>query len=73
MIVPRGNVLTETPCRAAIDARVLLLLAQCNGRRTVRELISVVGENDGTDFASAAASGLPLVKRLIRAGFLVAS
>jgi hypothetical protein len=59
--------------RAAIDGRVLLLLSQCNGKRTVRELISAVGENDGTDFASAAASGLPLIRRLIRAGFLVAS
>jgi methylase of polypeptide subunit release factors len=59
--------------RAAIDAQVLLLLSKCNGKRTVRELISVVGENDATDFASAAASGLPLIKRLIRAGFLVAS
>ena len=57
--------------RATIDTRVLLLLPQCDGRRTVRELIAIVGESDGTDFATAAASGLPLIKRLLRAGFLV--
>jgi methylase of polypeptide subunit release factors len=57
--------------RAAIDTRVLLLLPRCDGSRTVRELISLVGEKDGTDFAAAAASGLPLIKRLLRAGLLV--
>ena len=57
--------------RAAIDTRVLLLLPQCDGRRTVRELIAIVGESDGTDFATAAASGVPLIKCLLRAGFLV--
>ncbi|MGA7216465.1 MAG: hypothetical protein WBX20_19865, partial [Terrimicrobiaceae bacterium] len=57
--------------RATIDTRVLLLLPQCDGRRTVRELIAIVGESDGTDFATAAASGLPLIRRLLRAGFLV--
>jgi methylase of polypeptide subunit release factors len=59
--------------RAAIDTRVLLLLPQCDGSRTIRELISIVSESDGTDFATAAASGAPLIKRLLRAGFLVVS
>ena len=56
--------------RTAIDTRVLLLLSQCNGRRTVRELISAIGEKVGTDFATAATSGLPLIRRLLRAGLL---
>jgi methylase of polypeptide subunit release factors len=57
--------------RAAIDPRVLVFLSRCNGTRTVRELISDVSQNDGADFAAAAAAGLPLVRRLLRAGFLV--
>jgi SAM-dependent methyltransferase len=57
--------------RSTIDTRVLFLLSQCHGARTVREMISSVGESDGTDFAAAADSGLPLVKRLLRAGLLV--
>ena len=36
-------------------------------------MIAAVGERDGTDFAAAAAVGLPLVKRFLRAGFLVVS
>lgn len=56
--------------RAAIDSRVLMFLSRCNGRRTVRELIVDVAQNDGTDFAVAASAGLPLVRRLLRAGFL---
>jgi hypothetical protein len=36
--------------RAAIDPRVLVL-ARCNGTRTVRQLISDVSQNDGVDFA----------------------
>ena len=44
---------------------MLLLLSQCKGRLTVRELISAVGENDGTDFAAVAATGLPLIRRRI--------
>jgi hypothetical protein len=57
--------------RAAIDPRVLVFLSRCNGTRTVRQLISDVSQNDGVDFAAAAAAGLPLVRRLLRAGFLV--
>ena len=57
--------------RAAIDPRVLVFLSRCNGTRTVRQLISDVSRNDGVDFAAAAAAGLPLVHRLLRAGFLV--
>jgi hypothetical protein len=57
--------------RAAIDPRVLTFLSQCNGTRTVRELISNVAQNDVVDFAAAAAAGLPLVRRLLRAGFLI--
>ena len=57
--------------RAAIDTRVLMFLPRCNGTRTVRELISDVSQRDGIDFAAAAAAGLPLVRRLLRAGFLV--
>ena len=57
--------------RAALDPRVLLLLSQCNGTRTVREIISAIGQNDGTDLATAAAAGLPIVRRLLRAGFLI--
>ena len=57
--------------RSTIDTRVLFLLSQCHGARTVHEMISSVGESDGTDFAAAADSGLPLVKRLLRAGLLV--
>jgi methylase of polypeptide subunit release factors len=56
---------------AAIDARVLMFLSQCSGTRTVRELISDVSQRDGTGFAAAAAVGVPLVRRLLRAGFLV--
>ena len=59
--------------RASIDPRVLMFLSQCNGSRTVREMIAAVGERDGTDFAAAATVGLPLVKRFLRAGFLVVS
>ena len=58
--------------RAAIDPRVLVFLSRCNGTRTVRQLISDVSQNDGVDFAAAAAAGLPLVRRLLCAGFLVA-
>jgi hypothetical protein len=36
----------------------------------VRQLISDVSQNDGVDFAGAAAAGLPLVRRLLCAGFL---
>jgi hypothetical protein len=57
--------------RAAIDPRVLVFLSRCNGTRTVRQLISDVAQNDGVDFAAAAVAGLPLVRRLLRAGFLV--
>jgi hypothetical protein len=57
--------------RAAIDPQVLVFLSRCNGTRTVRQLISDVSHNDGVDFAAAAAAGLPLVRRLLRAGFLV--
>jgi methylase of polypeptide subunit release factors len=57
--------------RAAIDAPVLLFLARCTGARTVRELISEVSGNEGVDFAAAETAGLPLVRRLLRAGFLV--
>ena len=57
--------------RAAIDARVLMFLSRCNGTRTVRELISDVSQRDGIDFAAAAAAGLPLIRRLLCAGFLV--
>jgi hypothetical protein len=56
---------------AAIDPRVLVFLSRCNGTRTVRELISDVSQNDGVDFAAAAAAGLPLVRRLLRDGFIV--
>jgi len=56
---------------AAIDPRVLVFLSRCNGTRTVRQLISDVSQNAGVDFAAAAAAGLPLVRRLLRAGFLV--
>ena len=59
--------------RASIDPRVLMFLSQCNGSRTVREMIAAVGERDRTDFAAAATVGLPLVKRFLRAGFLVVS
>jgi hypothetical protein len=34
-------------------------------------LISDVSQNDGVDFAAAATAGLPLVRRLLRAGFLI--
>ena len=37
----------------------------------MRELISDVSQHDGIDFAAAAAIGLPLVRRLLRAGYLV--
>ena len=57
--------------RAAIDARVLVLLSRCNGTRTVRELVSDVSKNDEVDLATGANAGLPLVRRLLRAGFLV--
>jgi hypothetical protein len=57
--------------RAAIDPRVLLFLSRCNGTRTVRQLISDVSQNDGVDLAAAAAAGVPLVRRLLRTGFLV--
>ena len=57
--------------RAAIDPRVLMFLSRCNGTRTVRQLISDVSQKDEVDFAAAAAAGLPLVRRLLRAGFLV--
>ena len=57
--------------RASIDPRVLMFLSQCNGSRTIREMIAAVGERDGTDFAAAATVGLPLVKRFLRAGLLV--
>ena len=57
--------------RAAIDSRVLVFLSRCNESRTVRQLISDVSQNDGVDFAAAAAAGLPLVRRLLRAGFLI--
>ena len=57
--------------RAAIDTRVLIFLPRCDGTRTVRELISDVSQHDGIDFAAAAAIGLPLVRRLLRAGYLV--
>ena len=55
--------------RAAIDTRVLLLLSHCTGIRTVREIMSVIAEKDGTDLATAAAVGLPIIKELLRAGY----
>lgn len=57
--------------RAAIDPSVLVLLSRCNGARTVRELISGVSQSDQGDSASAANMGLALVRRLLRAGFLI--
>jgi methylase of polypeptide subunit release factors len=57
--------------RAAIDTRVLMFLPRCDGTRTVRQLIAEVAQRDGTDFATAAAAGLPLVRRLLHAGLLV--
>jgi SAM-dependent methyltransferase len=57
--------------RAAIDARVLVFLSRCNGIRTVRELISDVSKNDEVDLTPATNAGLLLVRRLLRAGFLV--
>jgi methylase of polypeptide subunit release factors len=57
--------------RAAIDTQVLMFLPRCNGTRTVRELISDVSQRDGVDFATTAAAGLQLIRRLLRAGFLV--
>ena len=59
--------------RAAIDPRVLVFLSRCDGTRTVRELILDVAQKDGVDFAAAATAGLPLVRRLLRAGFLSVS
>jgi len=56
---------------AAIDSHVLAFLSQCNGARTIRELITAIAANDGMDFTAAADAGLPLVRRLLRAGFLV--
>jgi methylase of polypeptide subunit release factors len=57
--------------RAAIDPQVLAFLSRCDGTRTVRQLISDVAHNNGVDFAAASAAGLALVRRLLRAGFLV--
>jgi hypothetical protein len=48
-----------------------MFLPRCNGTRTVRELISDVSQRDGVDFATTAAAGLQLIRRLLRAGFLV--
>jgi predicted RNA methylase len=59
--------------RAALDAQVLFLLTNCNGSQTTRALIAAVAERDGADFSTTAQSGLPLVRRLLRAGFLVAA
>ena len=57
--------------RAEIDARVLAFLSECDGSRTIRELIADVARKDGVEFGEAASAGLPLVRRLLRAGFLV--
>jgi SAM-dependent methyltransferase len=57
--------------RIAIDARVLAFLSQCNGSRTLRELVAEVAEEGGVDFASAAAGCLALSFRLLRVGLLV--
>jgi len=50
-----------------------VFLSRCDGTRTVRELILDVAQKDGVDFAAAATAGLPLVRRLLRAGFLSVS
>lgn len=57
--------------RAGIDARVLVFLSHCDGSRTVRESIAAIASNDGISFSAAASLGLPLVRGLLRAGFLV--
>ena len=54
----------------AIDARVLAFLSHCDGQRTLGELIAEVAAEAAVDFATAKASGLPLVCRLLRAGLL---
>ena len=57
--------------RVAIDGRVLAFLSHCDGKRTLRELIAEVAAQAAVDFATAKVSGLPLICRLLRAGFLV--
>jgi len=56
--------------RMTIDGRVLQLLSHCDGKRTVGELIAHVAAEAAVDFATAKASGLRLVCRLLRAGLL---
>ena len=48
----------------------MTFLSRCNGQRTLGELIAEVAEDGAVDFATAKASGLPLVYRLLRAGLL---
>lgn len=55
----------------ALDSRVLFLLTRCAGSPVIRDLLAEVAERDGADFAMTAANGLPLIRRLLRAGVLV--
>jgi hypothetical protein len=54
-----------------LDGRVFDFLSKCDGQRTLREAISQVAEDAGVSFGAAADVGLPLVRRLLRNGFLV--
>jgi hypothetical protein len=57
--------------RMAIDARLMTFLSCCNGSRTVRELIAEIAAEANVDCAIVTATGLPLIRRLLRVGFLI--
>jgi methylase of polypeptide subunit release factors len=57
---------------AGIDARTFLFLSLCDGNRTVGEIIAEVAQKDGTDLPTLTPVALPLVRRLLRHGFITA-
>jgi methylase of polypeptide subunit release factors len=55
---------------AAIDARVLVFLAACDGKRTLRETIAGIAAEDGSPLDAAISAGVALARQLLAAGFL---
>jgi hypothetical protein len=56
-----------------VEADAMLLLARCDGRRPLRELVADLARVTGRAPARLAAALLPTLRRLVRQGFLVPS
>jgi hypothetical protein len=58
------------PFAGNADAYIAKLLAGCDGRRTLRELVAEVGESVKTDSEKLTAGCLTVVRKLMQSGFL---